>query len=316
MRFLIVISFSLICLLAKAQQDNLFTQFAYNKLSINAGVAGENKYTSIVGIYRDQWAGLNGSPKSQMLSINFPTVYNQLGFGISMSRSSVGIQEKTDISGIYAYKINTPKTSTSVGLQMSGRNFINDFTNPNLLAIDGFDLDPAIDRIKYSDTFFNVGVGGYHKGPFYYLGVSVPRMIRANIDDDAAGTIANEVRHLYAMAGLTIPLGIDWVFYPQSLFKMAENAPYDLDVLSMFSYRDQFQCGLNFRTGGSQQSILESFDLLLGFNFNKRISASIAFDFTTTELRDYENGSFELMLRYDFNNEKEPSDVQNPRYFK
>lgn len=315
-RFITVISFFLLGFYCSAQQDNLFTQFAHNKISFNPGVAGENTYTSVVGIFRDQWSGLKGSPKSQMLSVNFPTVYKQLGFGISLARSSVGIQEKNDISGIYAYKINTPKSSTSIGLQMSVRNFINDFSNPELIPIDGFDIDPALNNIKYSDTYFNVGVGAYHTGKSYYLGLSVPRMIRANIDDDAAGLIGNEVRHLYAMAGINLNLSLDWSFYPQALFKASENAPYDLDILSMFSYRNQFECGVNFRAGGSQNTLLESFDLIIGFKFHRRISASLAFDFTTTEIREYENGSFELMLKYDFTNTKEPSSSQNPRYFK
>ena len=299
-----------------SQQNSQISQYAYSKLFYNPAVAGENSYTSITGIYRDQWSGIDGSPKSNFLSINFPTVIKRLGFGLSFQNQNIGIQTKTDISGMYAYKLNVGETTTSIGMQFSFRNFKNDFTNSSLLAIDGFDLDPSINREIYTESLFNVGIGAYFKAKRYYLGFSVPRMIRSSIDPIEFDDVSKESRHFYAAAGVEIPLSLDWTFHPQSLFKWSEQAPYDIDILALFIYRNQFHLGLNMRTGGTQQSLLESVDLLLGFKITNRIFLSMAYDFTLTDLREFENGSFELLLRYDFNNIVKPKEIENPRYFR
>ncbi len=316
MRILYTAIIIIISSAAYSQQENLITQYTYNKLSFNPGVAGENNYTSITGIYRDQWTGLEGRPQTQMLTVNFPTVSERLGFGVQVQRQSIGIQSKTDITGMYAYRIRLANGYASVGLQMSYRNFVNDFTDTRLIAINGFDEDIAISRERFSRNIFNVGIGGYYKGPNYYFGVSVPRFIKADIDADLDPFVAKEVHHYYATAGVDIRLSHDWIFSPSVLFKAASTSPYDVDVLGLMTYRDQVHMGLNIRTGGSQNSIVESVDLLLGLRVSKSIFAGIAYDFTTTEINQYENGSFELIVRYDIKRDSGPKEIQNPRYFK
>ena len=313
MRVLIVILFFV--QFASAQQENLFTQYAYNKLSINPAVAGENDYTSVTGIYRDQWTGITGRPTSQYLTINFGEVYNRLGFGLNFQRLQVGIQEKLEATGMYAYKLKVNDFTYSVGLQLSYRTFINDFSNPNLIAIDGFDEDPALEQGRFSSSIFNVGIGGFMKSPLFYLGVSVPRMIKAEIDNENDPFLSREVRHYYVMGGLNLDLNPLWTFKPQALFKYADNSPWDLDILGLMVYQDQVHMGINIRSGGSQQSIFESIDLLLGLRLKSRIFLGIAYDFTTTQIREFENGSFEVILKYEFKKDDGPREIQNPRYF-
>ena len=250
-----------------------------------------------------------------MLTVNFPTVINRLGFGIHMQRQTIGIQSKTDLTGMYAYRIKLANGYASVGLQLSYRNFVNDFTDPRLIAINGFNDDAALMQERFSRNIFNVGIGGYYKGPNYFFGVSVPRYIKADIDSDVDPFLANEVRHYYAMAGVSVDFSSDWTFSPSALFKVADNSPFDVDITGLMIYREQVHMGLNIRTGGSQQTAVESVDLLLGLYVSKKIFASIAYDFTTTEINEFENGSFEVLLRYDLKADRGPKEVQNPRYF-
>jgi len=300
---------------AYSQQENLITQYNYNKLSFNPGVAGENDYTSITGIYRDQWTGLDGGPATQMLTVNFPTVSDRLGFGVQVQHQSVGIQSKTDLTGMYAYRIRLAKGYASMGLQLSYRNFVNDFTDTRLIAINGFDEDIAISQERLSRNIFNVGIGAYYKATNYYFGFSVPRIIRSDLDSDLDPTVGKEVHHYYATAGVEMNLNIDWKFSPSVVFKTTNTSPYDVDILGLMTYREQLHLGLNIRTGGSQNSTVESIDMLLGLDITKSIFAGIAYDFTTTEINQYENGSFELILRYDIKGDRGPKEIQNPRYF-
>ena len=94
-----------VCLtLAKAQQELLSTQFMFNKMAINPALAGQEKYTGITAMIRDQWNGLPGSPKSQMLTVNLPRIQDKIGLGFTLKNQQVGIFRHTTIGGIYSYK--------------------------------------------------------------------------------------------------------------------------------------------------------------------------------------------------------------------
>jgi len=216
---------------------------------------------------------------------------------------------------MYAYKLQFGKSFASIGLQVSGRRFTNDLSDDRLLAIDGFEQDPAIEKTKYSNTIFNVGVGAYLRSPNFYLGISSPRLIKSNLDQESSGIISREARHIYAMIGSNINITKDWEFKPQLLLKYAEASPLDIDLWTEFAYRDQIFLASNFSIGGSDESLLESFDLMIGFRISKSLVASMAFDFTFTELRKYENGSFEILLKYDLIKNIKPKIIHNPRYY-
>ena len=44
------------------QQEQLYTQFMFNKLALNPAYAGNDKVTCMNLLYRDQWSGLSGAP--------------------------------------------------------------------------------------------------------------------------------------------------------------------------------------------------------------------------------------------------------------
>ncbi len=282
----------------------------------NPGAAGEYQFTSITGIYRDQWSGIIGRPQSQDLIINFKGINNRFGFGFSLHRYSIGIQESVDINGIYAYKIRLGNGVASMGIQMSYRNFVNDFTSNSLITIDGFENDPSIEQVRFQSSIFNVGLGFYYKTKQYYFGLAAPRMFRSDLDAIITNSVSKESRHYYVMAGLELELNNEWKFQPQALYKYAENAPYDIDITGMFSYQDQMHMGVNLRTGGSQSSLLESIDLLMGLKLKNSLYIGVAYDFTLTEIREFENGSFEVLISYDLGTNKGPDKIQNPRYFR
>ena len=55
---------------SNAQQLPQFTQYMYNTIAINPAYAGSRDALSIVGLNRNQWAGFDGGPQTQTLSIH------------------------------------------------------------------------------------------------------------------------------------------------------------------------------------------------------------------------------------------------------
>lgn len=310
----IILYFSVVVSL-QAQQENLYTQFAFNKIAFNPGVAGEHNYTTVTGVNRSQWSGLIGAPKSQFLNVNLKTVAKKYGFGISANHLSIGIQDRVQLSGQFAYKLKLKKSYFNIGLETSIRRYTTDFTDPNLVAIDGFENDPSIDQVKYTSNVLNLGVGLYYNSKNLYAGLSIPRLVRGDLDFESDNAISRESRHIYAMFGASVELSDNWSYKPQFFFKLAENSPFNLDFLSMFTYQEKVHLGGNFRSGGSQKSFIESFNVIFGFEFTNSIFAGMSYDFNLTDLSAYENGSFELLLKYNFKKNNLPSRIGNPRYF-
>jgi len=297
------------------QQENLYSQFAFNKIAFNPAVAGNLKYTTITGVTRSQWSGIIGAPKSQFLNVNLGTVSKRHGFGISLSNNSIGIQERVQVAGQYALKLKLKKSHFNIGLQISGRRYTTDFTNPTLVALDGFENDPSIDRVIYNNTVINLGIGVLYESKNIYAGISIPRLVRGDIDFESINNVSREARHIYVMVGSKLDLAENWIYNPQFFFKLAENSPFNLDFLSMFSYQDKIFIGGNLRSGGLQRSFIESFNMILGFQFTNSIFAGMSYDFNFGDISQFENGSFELLLKYNFGKSSLPKRISNPRYF-
>ena len=65
-----------------AQQDAQYTQYMYNTINVNPAYAGSRGVTSIFGLHRTQWVGIDGAPTTNAFSINAPLGSN-LGGGFS-----------------------------------------------------------------------------------------------------------------------------------------------------------------------------------------------------------------------------------------
>ena len=288
-----------------AQQEVMLTQFMFNKLSINPAYAGQNDYTELTLTYRDQWNGFPGAPTSQLLSANLPTI-----------GKSIGISERATLAMMYSYRLQLEKSTLSMGIRVAGKRYGLDFTDDRLVATQGLSNDPSIPDGAVSRFLMNVGFGLYYEAESYYLSLSTPGLVRADIDFDENSTFSEEARHMYLMGGATFPLSERVEFTPQLLVKYAENAPFDIDMNFGFTLDERYTGALAYRFGGASGDVGESIDVLLGFQLSDRFMLGFSLDFTTSKISEYDNGSLELVMRYSFRDGMGSSArMINPRYF-
>lgn len=195
--------FLLTTILAYSQQEPQYTQFMYNKLAMNPGYAGSRDGACFTGIYRNQWIGLEGAPKTAMFSFDMPLMAERVGIGLNLNRSTIGITEKWTIDGIYAYRIPIGKGHLGVGIQASVRYIGSNYTDSRLVATQSISSDggiPVGDQSKYVPNF---GAGLYYSTNKFYIGFSAPRFLDNNIDfNSLSGVLGKEVPHVYFMTGL------------------------------------------------------------------------------------------------------------------
>jgi type IX secretion system PorP/SprF family membrane protein len=299
----------------RAQQQQMYTQFMYNKMGINPAYAGNETYMNVTLMYRDQWNGFPGAPKAQTLSLNLPRLANRIGIGLNFERQSLGITEKITYEMMYAYKFFLGEGTISMGMNISGRKFVQDYTDSRLFAIQDINLDPSIPRTNQSRNLLNAGFGVYFNTTKFYLGASLPRMIRSDLDFDNNEFFSNEVRHLLVMTGGTFIVSEDVRLTPQLMFRLAENSPWGADLNFSSTWKDKYSLGLTYRTGGTQGDLGESLDLIAGMQISDRLMLGFAYDITMSKIRTIDNGSLEMILSYSFLPQKIKTIVVNPRYF-
>ena len=298
-----------------AQQEQLYTQFMYNKLGLNPAFAGNHPTVGVTGLVRNQWIGFEGAPNTQTVSLNAPLADQKIGLGLNITRNTIGISEKQTIDAIYAYRIGIGEGTLSIGLQGSARRYQIDFTDPRLNGITDKNLDPAVDVTRFDENVINFGAGAYYNTSHFYVGVSSPRLIERNISFATELGFSKEVRHIMFMMGGAIDLSDDWTMTPQTMFRHTSNSPFDIDFNLSWTWRSYITGGVTYRHGGDSSSFAESIDILFGFQASRQLMISAAYDFTLSEIRNHSSGSFEVGVHYLIGGKRNPGDNINPRYF-
>lgn len=285
------------------QQDPMFTQFFSNKLVVNPAYAGSRDALSLVGLYRNQWAGFNGAPKTTTLTVHSPIRSINSGVGLSLIYDQIGIQRNYVVKGAYSYTIETGIGKLAFGLdgQVKKQDMLWNEANP---------LEQGDNNIPFGQntlTLPNFGFGVYLHRKDYYVGLSAPQLLENETNYDAVGGGQSfQRRHFFAMAGVIVPVSRNFKLKPAVLTKYQENSPFEADINVMGIFNDQFWLGATYRTN-------DSFDAIIQYHMKNNLIIGYAYDYTLTQISRVTTGSHEIMLGYDFN--KKRKGFYNPRYF-
>jgi type IX secretion system PorP/SprF family membrane protein len=290
-----------------AQQEQMYTQFMFNKQAYNPGYAGSFVSPTLTAIYRNQWMGLDGAPKAMSISYTQPLLNNRVGIGGNIARQSIGINTNLTIDLAYAYRIQLKRGMLAVGLQASMRNIRQNWADSRIFVID--QSDPGIPTVPKSKFVPNFGAGLYYSAytERWYAGVSLPRIVSNSIDFSEFGDIlSREVQHINAMGGIKLKAAKDLEITPQVLLRFAFGAPFDAELNISALFQRKFYGGLTYRVGGDTNFAGESLDAALGFQATDKLFFCLSYDIGLTMLRKFNNGSIEATVRWWFN---PPDDV-------
>lgn len=292
---------------ATAQQEQMYTQFMFNKLAYNPAYAGSFVSPTLTAIYRNQWMGLDGAPKALALSYTQPLLNNRVGIGGNIARQSIGINTNLTIDIAYAYRIQLKRGTLAVGLQASMRNIRQNWGDSRIVAID--QNDPGIPTDPKSKFVPNFGTGVYYNAytERWYAGIALPRIVSNSIDFSEFGDVlSREVQHINAMGGIKLDATDELEVTPQVLLRYAIGAPFDAELNVSALLRKKFYGGLTYRVGGDTNFAGESIDAALGFQAIDKLFFCFSYDIGLTRLRRHNNGSIEATIRWWFS---PPDDV-------
>lgn len=286
------------------QQDAQYTQYMYNTVSVNPGYAGSRGHMSIAALHRSQWLGLDGAPTTQTLNLHTPIGYRGVGLGFSIVNDKIGPTSETNFDIDFSYTIYTSNEGRlSFGLKGSGHLLDIRFSELNQFAPD-ITLENNIDN-RFSPNF---GAGVYYHNEHFYAGLSVPRFLQTSHFDESSLSTAQERMNFYFITGYVWDVNRFLKFKPTLLTKIVQGAPLQVDVSANFMLNEKFIIGAGYRWDAAVSA-------MIGFNISDGFLIGMAYDRETTELGSaaFNDGSFEVILRYDFIKTK--GSMKSPRFF-
>jgi len=157
----------------------------------------------------------------------------------------------------------------------------------------------------------------YYYTTRYFVGVSVPHILEGDLSffDDGSGNtdFSREETHAFLMAGALFKLNDALKLNPSILFKFVADAPFDADLNASLIFYDIFWAGLTYRLGDIADSPGESIDIVLPLQLSRTKRLCFAYDFTLSKVRNYSDGTFEVVLDYCLNPGNDR--LTNPRFF-
>ncbi|MDC0008101.1 type IX secretion system membrane protein PorP/SprF [bacterium] len=296
--FLLMISF-----IGYGQQDPQFTMYQYNPLTVNAGYAGSRGHLTAISLYRSQWAGLEGSPETITFGIDTPLSISS-GAGLNIIQDELGPSTETYIDANYAYQLilNRKGDKLALGLKAGARVFNLDFSKGIRRDQDDVQFNENVN----SRLLPTVGAGLFYYTDKAYLGLSVPNFFASEHFDRQTEVRSLERTHFFLIGGYVFDVNPTLKFKPSFFVKQVVGAPIQVDVSGNFLLSETLNLGVNYRWD-------DSISALLGFKISPKFDLGYAFDYSTNGLNQFNSGTHEVFLRYQFVSRDKL--LKSPRFF-
>jgi type IX secretion system PorP/SprF family membrane protein len=287
---LVVILIFLMVDVARGQQDPMYTQYNFNTQTINPAYAGTWKSLGFLVLGRNQWVGMDGAPKTYTFSIQSNTKNDKVGLGLNIVSDKIGKENQLSLFGDYSYGFQVTQNSLlRLGLKFGISNYQNILSG--YVQYPG-ETDPTLQGDIDHRYIPNFGVGAFLLSDKYYIGISIPKILENSFEDNYNNLTQPEFRHFFLIAGYVFNLSEYLQFKPTFLTKAAVGVPIEFDFTANFLLGEKVWLGAMYRTG-------DAFGIIAQWIFNKKLRIGYSYDFTTSELQNFNNGTHEVMVSYE-----------------
>ena len=294
------------------QQDPLFPQYSNNKMLLNAGYTGSREVLSGDVLFRSQWAGVTGAPKTFSTSFHSPLPNPHLAVGIAAYSDQAGPQTYSGMVGSFAYRVLFPESKLSFGLQAGFKRVGIDWDKLNYQTAESNQQKPAT-------TKPDVNFGIYYAAPKYYVGFSSNHLLQnqevISADEKGKSELNKLFAQFYLMGGYLFPVNKNITLRPAAIFKFAKNTPSEMDLNLSALVIERFWVGAAYRTSFGDASYKSKNTLAFIADFNISSNWRIGYSFETwlNSLNTGSSGTHEIRLGFDIDLLKKG--IKTPIYF-
>lgn len=286
-----------------SQQDPQYTQYMYNMHIVNPAYAGSEGTLNIGLLHRTQWVGLDGAPKTIVATINAPIKKN-IGMGLSVFADKIGPVKEQNAFVDVSYTIQTSDYGNLAFGLKGGFTFL----DAQLSTLDlGDDIPDDVFNNDINDSYANFGAGAFYYTDHFYAGLSMPNMLNQFHLNRKGGVIssASEKMHYYLTSGYIFEMNDNLKLKPSVLLKGVEGAPLSIDLAGNVLINNKFELGVSWR-------IDDSLNALMNIEVARGFRIGYAYDYTLSNLGDFNSGSHEIILLINISNSR---NGLSPRFF-
>lgn len=309
-KILFIISFFFYFIGVSAQQDPEYTHYMYNMSVVNPAYAtGTAAMLNTGALYRTQWVGAVGSPKT-FTFFGHTALSDKIELGMSLVSDDIGdgAKKENNFYADFAYVLQLGgKNKLSFGMKAG---FTSLQTNFNGFRFESGDVatDLAFSQ-NINTTKPNIGAGAYYFTDKYYVGLSVPNLLNSRHIEEKEGISAygSEEMHAFLTAGYVFQINDMVKLKPALMSKFVVGSPITLDVSANVLYDNKFELGIAYRMD-------DAFSALMNINVTPNLRVGYAYDYTTSNLGQFNSGTHEIMLLFNLDLLGKGYD-KSPRFF-
>jgi len=294
-----------------AQQDPLTSQYMFNTLTYNPGIAGTSGMICATALNRQQWVGFKGAPTTTLFNVSAPFAPFKIksGAGLTVESDNIGFDKDISLALSYSYHMDLGQGKLGIGLSLGMLNKTLDptWSIPSGESHTPASGDPLIPENKESYVAFDAGLGLYYKTDKYYAGFSVTHLNQPSIKYSKGITYVS--RHYYLTGGYTLQLPNPSLELLPSVLLLSDGKAFQFSATSLIRYNKKAWGGVSFRAGDAIVAIA-------GLELFNGIRIGYSYDFTITEMNTHSNGSHEFVVNYcfDLNLGKSPMRYKSIRF--
>jgi type IX secretion system PorP/SprF family membrane protein len=286
----IIITLFLLPLHLKGQQSIVYSQYLFNGLLINPAYAGSHVQMSGTLTYRNQWVNFEGAPETTTFGLHTALRNGKVGVGLLATNDQIGSYRNTGIFANYAYMIKDPINNgvLSMGLSIGANNYKADFEELTLKA----GQDPIF-NVFMNEFRPNFGGGVFYYNKKIWAGLSVPSILTHGSLFNGNLEQLKTPRFYYLNAGVKLPLdrAQKMMLHPSFLVRAQEGTPLSVDYTVNVIFDQIISLGASYRSGDGAIAFLN-------YKLSEKFYVGYSYDYTTSDIRRFSNGSHEIMINY------------------
>lgn len=291
MRILLFISFFLLMTYSNAQQLTQYSQWSNHQFSFNPAHAGIKQCVDIHALYRTQWVGFEGAPKSGFLTVSIPLQAQRKQF--LSARHGTGFKFETDrigqfgfnrINAAYAAHFNFDKTNR-LSLGLYGGIVQMGYDPTNTVVIDN---DPSVfNQVNFIAP--DASFGAWYNSENYYLGLTLQTLISSRWKD--LGFDSRHRFHANIHGGYRFIVNENIVLIPSMLVKFPPRGPWAFDLNLHMDYKNFLNVGLGYRNTDALMAFVN-------FRIIDQLTIGYSFDYTLSRIQLGAKNTHEVSIRF------------------
>lgn len=273
------------------QQEYSYSNYYEVTPFFNPAATGSSGNQNIVGIFRKQWVGFNGTPvNGGIVYDNLLSDYN-MGVGGYIFTDKIGETSMTNVAANYSYLLKFDNVhKVGFGVDAGIDVFSTDYNS--LIYWD--QEDRMFNDAQATVVVPRAGAGIYFFTDTYYAGFSVPRLLTFNNDSPLginADRLPSIVSTYFLTGGYSFEINNDLEMQVNFLGKLTPHVIPQGDINVMGTYKELVGLGFGYRSLGFATATLQ-------YTYDKVVTIGYTFDMSLTKIANYSKGSHEIMVKY------------------